>query len=95
MQVHGWMHDEAPPELREPFAPALLAPADTRHVLLRLISGEQIELGSARGREEALELARATTSAVDQAVELGTWPAFGERFVRPGAIVSVDVRRGQ
>ena len=66
---------------------------DERHVILRLVGGDQIDVGSVRGREAALELARATAAAVDAAAEIGMWPEFGERFVRPSAIVSVDVRR--
>ena len=66
---------------------------DMRLVVLRLVGGDQIEVGSVRGRDAALELARTTAAAVDAAAESGTWPEFGERFVRPSAIVSVDVRR--
>jgi hypothetical protein len=71
----------------------LAVTSDVRHVVLRLLGGDQIEVGSVSGREAALELARTTAAAVDAAAEIGTWPEFGDRFVRPSAIVSVDVRR--
>ena len=41
-----------------------------------------------------MELARETATAVDEAVLERTWPEIGDRLLRPGAIVSVDIVRG-
>jgi len=85
MQGDAWLPDvETTP---------LAVPSDMRHVVLRLVGGDQVDVGSVRGRDAALELARTTAAAVDTAAEIGMWPEFGERFVRPSAIVSIDVRR--
>jgi hypothetical protein len=86
MQGDAWLPDveTSPPTVT----------SDLRHVVLRLVGGDQIDVGSVRGRDAALELARTTAAAVDAAAEIGMWPEFGDRFVRPSAIVSVDVRRG-
>jgi hypothetical protein len=93
--MHG---DPWSPEstLAEPESPAELPiTSDVRHVVLRLVDGDQIDIGSTRGRDAAVELARTTAAAVDSAADAGVWPEFADRFVRPGAIVSVDVRRSR
>ena len=63
--------------------------------MIRLLGGEELEIGTALGREAAMELARQTTATVDEAVLERTWPEFEDRFLRPGAIVSVDIQRRQ
>ena len=40
-----------------------------------------------------MELARETATSVDEAVLERTWPEIGDRLLRPGAIVSVDIVR--
>ena len=72
---------------------AVVVPADGRRVVIRLLGGEELEVGVAQGREAAMELARKTAGAVDDAVLERTWPEIGDRLIRPGAIVSVDIAR--
>lgn len=91
MDTEDWREDDA---LASYPAPVLLAASDVRHVALRLVNGEHIGLGSVHGRVEAVALARETAATVESAEQSGAWPEFGDRFVRPGAIVSIDVRRG-
>ena len=87
---------EAPKPEREPEPdpepePPPLAPA-ARHyrVELHLTGGERIDLGSADDEAKAQALAR------DAVIELMTphtdqWPFFAGRFVRPDAVLSVDL----
>ena len=67
---------------------------DTRRVVLRINGDEDIVVGRAEGREPAVAIARDMVRHIEAASARGEWPQIDERFVRPGAIVSVDVQRG-
>lgn len=69
----------------------LTPPLDQRRVVVRLRDGESILIGGAPNYERALVLAQKTILKLD--VPEGEWPIFGDRFVNPDAIVSVDVMR--
>ncbi len=64
---------------------------DQRRVVIRLRDGETIQFGAAPNLERALVLARETVASLD--VPDGEWPFVRDRFLRPDAIVSVDVLR--
>lgn len=66
---------------------------DTRRVILRVNGGDDIVVGSAEGRENAVQIARNMVLHIEQASTRGEWPQIDERFIRPGAIVSIDVQR--
>lgn len=68
---------------------------DLRRVILRINGDEDIVVGRAEGREPAVEIAREMVRHIEAASARGEWPQIDERFVRPGAIVSVDVQRGE
>lgn len=68
---------------------------DVRRVVLRISGDESILVGRAEGREPAVEIARGMVRHIEAASSRGEWPQIDERFVRPGAIVSVDVQRGE
>ncbi len=72
-----------------------LFPADIRRVILRINGDEDIVVGRAEGRDPAVEIAREMVRQIESASARGEWPQIDERFVRPGAIVSVDVQRGE
>jgi hypothetical protein len=91
-----------PTRPREGFGPELLetppAPPfsiDTRRVVIRLHGGEDIEVGRTEGREGAIAIARETVARVEDAASRGEWPVVDDRFLRPGAIVSIDVQRNR
>jgi hypothetical protein len=57
-------------------------------VLVRLENGERIEVGAFDGFEAAKERARGLMAELQQSTD---WPFLSGRFVRPEAIVSIDV----
>ena len=86
-QLAGWSDIPAPVPL-----PVSI---DTRRVVMKVHGGEEIELGRAEGREPAVRLAHEAIQDIEAAIEQGEWPTVGDRFVRPGAIVSIDVQRAE
>jgi hypothetical protein len=95
------LHAEATPtaEPAAPVAPATslrgFGAVDMRRVILRLHGDDPIVVGSAEGRENAVRVAREMVHHIEQAATKGEWPLVDERFIRPGAIVSVDVQRSE
>lgn len=67
--------------------------ADERRILLRVHGGEEIVVGLAGDREQGVQLARRLMRLIDDAESHGEWPELDDRFIRPGAIVSIDVQR--
>lgn len=93
--AHGgaWSHSTRPAEDVLPPVVTLPTSMDTRRVVIKVLGGEEIEVARAEGREPAVRIARDTIRAIEEAEAAAAWPEVGERFVRPGAIVSVDVQR--
>ncbi len=69
------------------------ADAGPRRVVVRLNGSEDVELGEAESRDEALAVAREVVRRIAAAEDSGEWPELEGRLLRPGAIVSVDVLR--
>jgi hypothetical protein len=68
---------------------------DSRRVILRVHGDESIVVGSAEDRDNAVRIAREMVQHIEQAATNGEWPQIDERFIRPGAIVSIDVQRSE
>ena len=68
---------------------------DHRRVVLRVHGDENIVVGNAEGRDNAVRIAREMVQHIEQAATNGEWPQIDERFIRPGAIVSIDVQRSE
>lgn len=82
-----------PEPVAEMQAPAAEQPADdaqpeTWYVVLRLADGERIDVGSFGSSDDATAHAR---GVVEQISAESGWPFFEGRFLRPEAIVSVDL----
>lgn len=77
-----------PAALAEAPAPEV---AETRRVVLKLVGGEELELGSYDGRDAALAAAQELIAAFTAAESEGEWPELDGRFVRPASVVSIDV----
>lgn len=91
--AYGWEHDDALAQLLDEPTPALPMTHDTRRVVVRMNGGEDVELGRAEGREPAVLIARDMVRTIEDAEAAGEWPLVEDRFLRPGAIVSIDVQR--
>lgn len=65
--------------------------ADTRRLVLRLLGGEEVELGVYDGPDEAMAAARELVAQLSAAEASGQWPEVQGRFVRPGSVATVDV----
>ena len=67
------------------------APAEKRFVIaIRLISGELIEAGETDDEDKAAALGHAVIADVAEAGG-DEWPFFAGRYIRPEAIVSIDL----
>jgi hypothetical protein len=75
----------APPPVAPTAAPRAGVGA---RVLIRLENGERIEVGEFEGFEEAKGRARELMAELRQSAE---WPFLSGRYVRPEAIVSIDI----
>ncbi len=60
-------------------------------VLLRLRDGETLEVGTFNTAAEASACAQDVVREIAAAEADATWPFFGDRYLRPNAIVSVDL----
>ena len=86
---------EAPPVPLRSFETILAertaAAAETRRVVVRLLGGDELELGSYEDRDEAVTAARELMTLFSAAEASGEWPEVDGRFMRPGAVASIDV----
>jgi len=67
------------------------APVETRLVVIRLLGGEQVELAGYEDRDAAVAAARELMTRFSAAETAGEWPELEGRFIRPGAVASIDV----
>lgn len=74
---------------------ALPGALDVRRVVLKLRGGEEIEVDRAEGREPAIRRARDLIAHIETAQREERWPELGDRFIRPDAIISIDVQRSE
>ena len=58
---------------------------------MQVRDSEPIVISEVETRKEAVALAERVVEAVDQAAARGDWAELVDRFVRPEAIVSIDV----
>jgi hypothetical protein len=80
--------EPAPAPLQAPEQQAAPRAGVGARVLVRLENGERIDVGSFEGFEAAKERARSLMAELQQSPD---WPFLSGRFVRPEAIVSIDV----
>jgi hypothetical protein len=64
--------------------------SQARVVVIRLVDGQTLHVGSAPNRESAVTFAKSVIADYERT---GEWPHVGNRLIRPDAIVSVDVVR--
>jgi hypothetical protein len=83
-----------------PDAPTFLAAADepdaaaadaARRLVVRLVGGEELELGDFEDRGDAVEAAQELVGRFSAAEASGDWPEIDGRFLRPASVTSIDV----
>ena len=65
--------------------------AEVRRLVVRLLGGDEIELGSFDDRGDAMDAAQQLVARFSSAEAAGEWPEVDGRFLRPGAVASIDV----
>jgi hypothetical protein len=65
--------------------------SENRRLVIRLLGGEELELNGFDDREQAVAAARELMERFSAAESSGEWPEVEGRFVRPGAVASIDV----
>jgi hypothetical protein len=63
--------------------------SEVRRVVVRLVDGDVVQVGTAPNLDGAKMLARSVVREIERPA--GEWPMVGDRLVRPEAVVSVDV----
>jgi hypothetical protein len=76
------------PDMAPPPAPTPTVQQVNAEVFVRLTSGERIRVGAFDGQSAAEECARELMAALDSD---GDWPQIEGRYIRPDAVVSIDV----
>jgi hypothetical protein len=77
---------EPPPETE---APPPAATPERYKIAIRLTNGDLITAGETDGADKAAAIGHAVVADLTQ--ENGEWPFFGDRFINPETIVSVDL----
>lgn len=90
------METVAPPPAEPVPAPGVHQVADSGSmsihvVLLRLRDGEALDVGTFHTAAEASARAQEVVAQIAAAEGQATWPFFGQRYLRPDAISSVDL----
>ncbi|HUQ23383.1 MAG TPA: hypothetical protein VM049_10270 [Gaiellaceae bacterium] len=65
--------------------------AEVRRLVVRLLGGDEIELGSFDERDDAMDAAQQLVARFSSAEASGDWPEVDGRFLRPGSVASIDV----
>lgn len=89
----SWVSDDALANLIESQRRAFRG--DVRRVVVRLQGDDEIEVGRTEGREAAVALAREVSERIRAAGAAGEWPEVEGRYLRPDAIVSIDIQRAE
>jgi hypothetical protein len=64
-------------------------PSELRRVVVRLVDGDAVQVGTAPNRDSALVLARSVIAEINGPA--GEWPLVGNRLLRPDNVLSVDL----
>jgi hypothetical protein len=60
-------------------------------LVVRMLGGEELELGTFASRGEAVEAAKELVGRFSAAEDSGDWPEMDGRFIRPASVASIDV----
>lgn len=65
--------------------------AEVRRLVVRLLGGDEVELGVFDDRGDAMEAAQELVARFSSAEAAGEWPEIEGRFLRPDSVASIDV----
>jgi hypothetical protein len=65
--------------------------AEVRRLVVRLVGGEEVELGSFDDRDSAIDAAQQLVTRFSSAEAAGAWFEVEGRFLRPDSVASIDV----
>ena len=65
--------------------------AEVRRLVVRLLGGDEVELGSFDERDDAIEAAQQLVARFSAAEAAGEWFEVDGRFLRPDSVASIDV----
>jgi hypothetical protein len=65
--------------------------AEVRRLVVRLLGGDEVELGNFDERDDAMLAAKELVARFSSAEAAGEWPEIEGRFLRPGSVASIDV----
>ena len=65
--------------------------AEVRRLVVRLLGGDEVELGCFDDRADAIEAAQELVARFSAAEAAGEWPEVDGRFLRPDSVASIDV----
>jgi len=65
--------------------------AEVRRLVVRLVGGDEVELGSFDDRDGAIEAAQQLIARFSAAEDAGAWFEVEGRFLRPDSVASIDV----
>jgi len=60
-------------------------------LVVRMLGGEELELATFDGRDDAIEAAKELVGRFSTAEDSGEWPELDGRFLRPASVASIDV----
>jgi hypothetical protein len=75
----------------EPETDELPVAAEVRRLVVRLLGGDEVELGSFDERDDAIEAAQQLVARFSAAEAAGEWFEVEGRFLRPDSVASIDV----
>lgn len=67
------------------------AAAEQRRLVVRLLGGEELDLGTYDVRADAVSAAQDLVAKFTSAEASGEWPEVDGRFLRPASVASIDV----
>jgi hypothetical protein len=76
-----------PPALAEAPSPE----TNAARLVVRMLGGDELELGMFDDRDAAIEAAKELVASFSTAEESGDWPELDGRFLRPASVASIDV----
>ena len=83
--------DSKPLETEQEAETEVTVAAEVRRLVVRLVGGDEVELGSFDDRDGAIDAAQQLIARFSAAEAEGAWFEVEGRFLRPDSVASIDV----